>query len=139
MMHYATWQNKVNWVNCIERANEMTNENDKQRKIKMKRAIRRQWDIEVLTVIRSLLHRVVLQHNANKHESDMHGWDALGAMDDIIDYELKRQRVDGMFDRELQFVDHILANVECEFVDNMMTHIGKRFILYYMNDISDVD
>jgi len=116
--------------------NEKNETNEESRTPEM---IRRQWQIEKLTIIRSLLHRVVLQHDANKAESDMHGWDALGAVDDIIDHELKRQRLDGMFDRELQFVDHILGNVECEFVDDIMTHVGERFILCYMGDIDDMD
>lgn len=94
---------------------------------------RQQWNIELLTIARTLIFR------ATRDESGMCGWDSLGELDDLIDYKLEKQREVGMYDRELQFIDHVLGNMDCEFNDDMCKHVGERFTLLYMNDIADVD
>ena len=94
---------------------------------------RRQWRIEKLIMSKMLLMRAL------RDLTDNDGFNALYEIDELIDHELDQQRYFGNHNKQLKFIDHVLLHCDCEFVDDMMTHIGERFKLYYMNDISDVD
>ena len=92
----------------------------------------RQRTIELLTMSKMLLIRACCNINDDT-------FDVIHDIDVLIENEIDAQKFMIENEKQLQFIEHVLNHIDCEFVDDFVQFTNDQFDEYYKMNLSNID